>query len=165
MMIASLSIRAPIIHGNDLWLLRQDFGAPITNFRWRREVLTVQSYEDRERAWVDKRRFERIPIVEYTDIEGHRHTVPVKLLNISLGGVKFQCQEKLEKSSVYTLIMNFHPIDFPVCITIAWEKPPAVPGPYEYGAEFYELPREERWLLREHLEQLKKKIEEATGTG
>jgi len=122
-------------------------------------VLRLATPEERDQAYLDKRRFERIPMVEYTDIEGHRHTVPVKLINISLGGVKFQSQERLEKSSIYTLIMNFHPIDFPVSITIAWEKPPTVPGPYEYGAEFYQLPREEKWLLKESLEHLKETIE------
>jgi len=101
----------------------------------------------------NKRRAERFNKVEPTRVYGEEEARDVVLRDISLSGVRFFCPQPLEKNSVLNIRINYNPIDFPVRVLVAWQRP--VEGGFDHGAEFINVPDDEMNLLVDHLDEIR----------
>lgn len=104
----------------------------------------IQADERREHA--------RFPIHCTLEVLGRDQVQPVRLLDISGGGFRFEAEAEFRPETLIRLILDFFPVDIPLRALVAWVKP-APEGRFEHGAEFVNLPRAERSLLRDFIHE------------
>jgi len=107
----------------------------------------------------DKRRAERVPVFELTDIYAPGEHEQVTVKDISLSGLRFSMSRPLEVQTVLKIRIDYNPIDFPLRALVVWARPVS-DHEYDHGAEFINVPDDERNLLADHLESIKAAIAE-----
>jgi len=109
----------------------------------------TSEYEDR-RA---KKRF-NLAQAEYTDVCRREECVSISIKDISESGVRFWAQKEIPRDTLVMLNVNFFPVTFPIRSVIIWARSAEEDG-FEHGAEFVNLPPEERALICTYLRELK----------
>jgi len=107
----------------------------------------------------DKRRAERVPIFEITDVFGAGERLKAVVKDISLSGIRFSLPHQLEKQTVLKVRIDYNPVDFPVRALVVWVRPVSE-NEFDHGAEFVNVPQDEMNLLADHLETLKAALAE-----
>lgn len=101
----------------------------------------------------DERRTEpRFPIEGFVVVEDHTEKHPVKLLDISGGGLRFEAARSFPRETLIRVVLDYYPVDIPLRALVAWAKPGAE-GTTEHGAEFVNLPRAETVLVKDFIEE------------
>jgi hypothetical protein len=119
---------------------------------------TVQE-PDSAAPGADRRKFPRVPSNNELDIQVEKNAMRIKVRDLSMGGIGFISPLPLDVSKVFTLHLDYDPVDFPLRLVILWNKP-ADEGEFLHGAEFVNVPKEEGVLLKDYIEALRKSLEE-----
>lgn len=98
----------------------------------------------------DRRGSPRFPIEGFVIVEDHKQEHPVRLLDISGGGARFESVKEFAPETVIRIVLDYYPVDLPLRALVAWVKPGA-DGTKEHGAEFINLPRAEKTLVNEFI--------------
>lgn len=107
----------------------------------------------------DKRRAPRVPVFELTDMMATEEHLQVTVKDISLVGIRFSTARPMAKDSVVKVKIQYNPIDFVLRAVVMWNRPLG-DGDFDNGAEFVNIPPDEKLLLDDHLETLKEMIAE-----
>lgn len=98
----------------------------------------------------DRRGFPRFPLEGHVVVEDHDQEHPVRMLDISGGGVRFESSRAFAPETVIRVVLDYYPVDLPLRALIAWAKP-GTEGMTEHGAEFINLPRAEKTLVTDFI--------------
>lgn len=101
----------------------------------------------------DRRGSPRFPIEGFVVVEDHSEQHPVRMLDISGGGVRFESEKEFAPETVIRIVLDYYPVDLPLRALVAWSKPGSEAGTKEHGAEFINLPRAEKTLVNEFIEE------------
>ena len=104
--------------------------------------------------FVERRRLPRTVIAD-TDLSVMAFPVPVRLLDISLGGVLFEAANPVELGTRATLRLNFGGSPFSVAVKVERLQAPrnAISGSYLVGASFIALNRDDRRVIERFARQ------------
>ena len=100
----------------------------------------------------ERRESARFPIDCTLEVIDRQQVQPVRLLDISSGGFRFEADSEFRRETLIRLVLDFFPVDIPLRALVAWVKP-GTEGRFEHGAEFVNLPRAERSLLRDFIHE------------
>lgn len=107
----------------------------------------------------DKRRAPRVPVFELTDMRATEEHLQVTMKDVSLVGLRFGTNRPLAKDSVVKVRIMYNPIDFVLRAVVVWNRQVSE-DEWDNGAEFVNVPADERLLLEDHLETLREMIAE-----
>lgn len=110
----------------------------------------------------DKRGAERVPIFEVTDVYATGEQQKVVVKDISLTGLRFSTPCPMALQTVLKVRIDYNPIDFPLRALVVWARQVG-DAEYDHGAEFVNVPQDEKNLLADHLETIKEAL--AAGNG
>lgn len=105
----------------------------------------------------EKRRAPRVPVFEVTDMMSTDERVQVTVKDISAVGIRFASNAPLTKDSVIKVKIQYNPIEFVLRAVVMWHRQ-VKDGEWDNGAEFVNVPADEKLLLEDHLETLKEMI-------
>lgn len=101
----------------------------------------------------DKRKNPRLQFVDVTYVSNKEGTIRGSVFDISLTGIGFCTDKKIENGTVVEVNINYNPINFLQKAHVVWSKK-RDDGTYEHGAEFINVPKERKLLLEEHIEDI-----------
>jgi len=107
----------------------------------------------------DRRKFPRVPSNNELALQVEKDPLKVKVRDLSMGGIGFLAPQPLDVSKVFTLFLDYDPVDFPLRVVILWNKP-VEDSEFLHGAEFVNVPHEEGVLLKDYIEALRKSMQE-----
>ena len=100
----------------------------------------------------ERRRAQRIPVMQVTEVVGQEQPAPVTLCDISSTGVRFQSQRQFPADTVVHLNIEYSPLDFSLRGLIVWVRPQG--QEWMHGAEFVNVPDYLQIMLADHLKTL-----------
>lgn len=112
----------------------------------------------------DRRRFPRIPSNNELDIHTEQEPLRIKVRDLSMGGIGFLSTRALDVSKVFTLNLDYDPVEFPLRIVILWNRP-SEGNEFLHGAEFVNVPHEEGVLLADYITALRTSLDEGGELG
>lgn len=107
----------------------------------------------------DRRESPRFPIQGTLLLENQQEAHPIQLLDISSGGLRFEAVREFPRETLIRVILDYYPVDVPLRALVAWSKP-GHDGSIEHGAEFVNLPRAEKTLVRGFIDESRQEGQE-----
>ncbi len=98
----------------------------------------------------ERRGFPRFPIEGTLVLEKNNEEYPIRLLDISKAGARFESDRPFPPESLVRILLDHYPVDVPLRALVAWSRPLGE-GLFEQGAEFINLPRAESLLVADFI--------------
>jgi hypothetical protein len=98
----------------------------------------------------ERRGFPRFPIEATLVLERNKEKYPIRLLDISKTGARFESKRPFSPESLVRILLAHYPVDVPLRALVAWSRPISE-GIFEQGAEFINLPSAESLLVSDFI--------------
>ncbi len=98
----------------------------------------------------ERRGLPRFPIEGILVLERNNEEYPIRLLDISTAGARFESDREFSPESLVRILLDHFPVDVPLRALVAWSRP-LDGGLFEHGVEFINLPRAESVLVQDFI--------------